>query len=213
MTRTTPQANGNSFAGMNYRYNNITIDGALFNNNFGRSGDGQIPGGGTSAISIDALDQIQVNIAPYDVRQAGFVGAGINAVTRRGTNTYTGTVYGYYRNQDFNGKKVKDVEVANAKRSTKIYGASVGGAIIKNKLFFFVNGEKEKRTAPGQTSVALRPGMSTNRNDPGYNPNAAPVLASDLDALTAYLKQKYNLDNYFVVLFYKKIIKMLYIFY
>jgi hypothetical protein len=194
VTRATPQANGGSFAGMNFRYNNITIDGALFNNNFGRSGDGQIPGGGTSAISIDALDQIQVNIAPYDVRQAGFVGAGINAVTRRGTNNFTGTVYGFYRNQDFNGKKVKGVEVANSKRSTNIYGASVGGPIIKNKLFFFVNAEREKVTLPGQTSVALRSGMSTNRNDPGYNPNAAPVQASDLDNLAAFLKQKYNYD-------------------
>ena len=120
LTRTSPQANGNSFAGMNDRYNNITIDGALFNNNFGRSGDGMIPGGGVSAISIDALDQIQLNIAPYDVRQAGFVGGGINAVTKRGTNTFTGTVYGFYRNQDFNGNKVKGVEFANAKKSTKI---------------------------------------------------------------------------------------------
>ncbi len=188
VTRATPQANGNSFGGMNYRYNNITIDGALFNNNFGRSGDGQIPGGGTSAISIDALDQIQVNIAPYDVRQAGFVGAGINAVTRRGTNTYTGTVYGFYRNQDFNGTKVKGVEVSNAKRSTNIYGASIGGPIIQNKLFFFINGEKEKRTAPGQTWVARRPGVNDN------DPQATGVLASDLDKLSAHLKQKYSYD-------------------
>lgn len=188
ITRTTPQANGNSFAGMNYRYNNITIDGALFNNNFGRSGDGQIPGGGTSAISIDALDQIQVNIAPYDVRQAGFVGAGINAVTRRGTNTYSGTLYGFYRNQDFNGKKVDDVAVSNPKRSTKIYGASIGGPIIKNKLFFFINGEKEKRIAPGQTWTARRPGVNDS------DPQATGVLASDLEKLSGYLKQKYNYD-------------------
>ena len=111
LTRTTPQANGNSFAGMSNRLNNITIDGALFNNNFGRSGDGMVPGGGISAISIDALDQIQVNISPYDVRQAGFVGAGINAVTRRGTNTISGTAYGFYRNQSFNGKKVKGRQI------------------------------------------------------------------------------------------------------
>ncbi|RYF86974.1 MAG: TonB-dependent receptor [Chitinophagaceae bacterium] len=188
VTRATPQANGNSFAGMNYRYNNITIDGALFNNNFGRTGDGQVPGGGASAISIDALDQIQVNIAPYDVRQAGFVGAGINAVTRRGTNTYTGTVYGFYRNQDFNGTKVKGIEVSNSKRSTEVYGASVGGAIIKNKLFFFVNAEKEKRTAPGQTWTARRPGVNDS------DPQATGVLASDLDKLAAYLKQKYSYD-------------------
>jgi len=187
LTRSTPQANGNSFAGANYRYNNITIDGALFNNNFGRSGDGQIPGGGASAISIDALDQIQVNIAPYDVRQAGFVGAGINAITRRGTNTFAGTVYGFYRNQSFNGDKVKDIEVANAKRSTKVWGASVGGPIIKNKLFFFVNIEMEKRTLPGQTSVAKKSATDNN-------PNATSVLASDLDNLATYLKNTYKYD-------------------
>ena len=187
LTRNTPQANGNSFAGANYRYNNITIDGALFNNNFGRSGDGQIPGGGASPISIDALDQIQVNIAPYDVRQAGFVGAGINAITRRGTNTYSGTVYGFYRNQDFNGDEVKDVKVANAKRSTKVFGASVGGPIIKNKLFFFANIESEKRTLPGQTSLAKKSATDTD-------PNATSALASDLDNLASYLKSTYQFD-------------------
>jgi len=188
VARNTPQSNGNSFAGMNYRYNNLTIDGALFNNNFGRSGDGQYPGGGTSAISIDALDQVQVNIAPYDVRQAGFVGAGINAVTRRGTNTFTGTVYGFYRNQDFNGEKVDGIQVANSKRSTTIYGASIGGPIIPNKLFFFVNAEREKRTQPGQTSVATRPGENDG------DPNLAPVLASDLDDLAEHLKTTYGYD-------------------
>ncbi len=188
LTKTSPQANGNSFAGMNYRYNNITIDGALFNNNFGRSGDGLIPGGGVSAISIDALDQIQLNIAPYDVRQAGFVGGGINAVTKRGTNIFSGTLYGFYRDQDFNGNKVKGVEVTNTKRSTKIYGGSIGGPIIKNKLFFFVNAEKELRTQPGQTSVALRPGQNDS------DPNVTSALASDLDKLATYLKSTYNYD-------------------
>jgi hypothetical protein len=187
LTRVTPQSNGTSFAGMNNRFNNITIDGSLFNNNFGRSGDGLVPGGATSAISIDAIDQVQVNIAPYDVRQAGFVGGGINAVTRRGTNNWYGTVYGYYRNQDFNGKKVKGTDVANAKRSTKIYGASVGGPIIKDKLFFFANFESEKRTQPGQTYVA-----KTDVND--KNPNATSVLESDLKALQTYLLDTYKFN-------------------
>ncbi len=187
LTRVTPQSNGNSFAGMNNRFNNITIDGSLFNNNFGRSGDGLVPGGATSAISIDAIDQVQVNIAPYDVRQTGFVGGGINAVTRRGTNNWYGTVYGYYRNQDFNGKKVKGTDVANAERSTKIYGASIGGPIIKDKLFFFANFESEKRTQPGQTYVA-----KTDVND--KNPNATSVLASDLDAVRNYVKSAYTFD-------------------
>ncbi|MCU7550370.1 carboxypeptidase regulatory-like domain-containing protein [Chitinophagaceae bacterium LB-8] len=188
ITRATPQANGNSFAGMNNRFNNITIDGSLFNNNFGRGGDGMVPGGATSAISIDAIDQMQINISPYDVRQSGFVGGGINAVTRRGTNNWYGTAYGYYRNQDFNGDKVKGIEVVNAKRSTKIYGGSVGGPIIKDKLFFFVNGEFEKRTNPGQTWLAKRPGENDN------NPQVTPVLASDLDKLRTYLINTYNYD-------------------
>lgn len=187
LTRVTPQSNGNSFAGMNNRYNNLMIDGSLFNNNFGRSGDGMIPGGATSAISVDAIDQVQVNIAPYDVRQAGFIGGGINAVTRRGTNNWYGTVYGYYRNENFTGKKVKGIEVPNAKRSNKTYGASVGGPIIKDKLFFFLNYESEKRTQPGQTSVAKRSATDDN-------PNATSVLASDLDNLRQYLINNYQYD-------------------
>lgn len=187
LTRLTPQSNGNSFAGMNNRYNNITIDGSLFNNNFGRSGDGMVPGGASSAISVDAVDQIQVNIAPYDVRQSGFIGGGINAVTRRGTNNWYGTVYGFYRDQSFNGKKVKGTEFANPDRSTKIYGASIGGPIIKDKLFFFVNYEQEKRTQPGQTFLAKK-----DAADAG--PNVTGVLASDLDKLRQHLITTYKYD-------------------
>lgn len=187
LTRITPQNNENGFVGMNNRYNNIMIDGSLFNNNFGRSGDGLIPGGATSAISIDAVDQVQVNIAPYDVRQAGFIGGGINAVTRRGTNNWYGTAYGYYRNNNFNGSKVDGVSVPNANRSTNIYGASIGGPIIKDKLFFFVNFESEKRTQPGQTFVA-----KTSPTD--NNPQSTAVLASDLDRLRTYLINTYQYD-------------------
>lgn len=188
LTKLTPQANGNSFAGMNNRYNNITIDGSLFNNNFGRSGDGLVPGGASSAISIDAIDQVQVNIAPYDVRQSGFVGGGINAVTRRGTNNWYGTAYGYFRNQSLTGEKVKDQTVANPDRKTQIYGGSIGGPIIKDKLFFFLNAERETRTNPGQTWLAKRPGQNDN------NPQVTPVLASDLDNLRTYLISNYQYD-------------------
>lgn len=185
VTKITPQSNGNSFAGMNNRYNNLTIDGSLFNNNFGRSGDGMIPGGGVSAISIDAIDQLQVNISPFDVRQAGFIGSGINAVTRRGTNNWYATAYTFFRNQELTGDKVNDQDVANPDRSTKIYGASVGGPIIKNKLFFFANFEHEKREQPGQTWVA-------RKSADDKNPQATAVLASDLDNLKQFLISKYN---------------------
>lgn len=189
LTKLTPQANGNSFAGMNQRYNNITIDGSVFNNNFGRSGDGMVPGGSASAISIDALDQIQVNIAPFDVRQAGFVGGGINAVTRRGTNNWYATAYTYFKPESFYGTKVKDRKVDNSNLSSNVYGASIGGAIIKNKLFFFINAEKEKSTRPGQTWLAKRPG----KND--GNPLVTPVLATDLDNLSAFLKKEYSYET------------------
>jgi hypothetical protein len=187
LTRVTPQQNDNGFAGMNKRYNNITIDGSLFNNNFGRSGDGMIPGGAVSAISVDAVDQVQVNIAPYDVRQAGFIGAGINAVTRRGTNNWYGTAYAYYRNQNFTGKKVLGTEIDNPNRSNKTFGGSIGGPIIKDKLFFFVNYEMEERTQPGQTFVA--------KNSPSdAGPNVTAVLKSDLDQLRDHLMKTYKYD-------------------
>lgn len=188
LTKLTPQSNGNSFAGMNSRYNNITIDGSLFNNNFGRSGDGLVPGGSAQAISLDAIDQIQVNIAPFDVRQAGFVGGGINAVSKRGTNNLYATVYGVFRNQDLNGTKVNNTKVDNPERSNKIYGASVGGAIIKNKLFFFVNAEKETSSRPGQIWLANRPSTVGN-------PQVTPVLATDLDNLSAFLKTEYKYET------------------
>ena len=124
LTKLTPQSNGNSFAGMNNRYNNITIDGSVFNNNFGRSGDGMVPGGGLS-ISLDAIDQIQVNLSPFDVRQAGFVGGGINAVTRRGTNDFYATAYTFQRFKSFYGTKVADGTADNSNLSSKVYGGSI----------------------------------------------------------------------------------------
>ncbi|MEO5648396.1 MAG: carboxypeptidase regulatory-like domain-containing protein [Ginsengibacter sp.] len=188
LTKLTPQANGNSFTGMNSRYNNITIDGSLFNNNFGRSGDGLVPGGSASAISLDAIDQVQINIAPFDVRQAGFVGGGINAVTKRGTNNFYATAYGFFKNQDMNGTKVKGVSVDNPDRSSKIYGASFGGAIVKDKLFFFVNAEKETSTRPGQIWLAKSDATASS-------PLVTPVLASDLDKLSSFLKTGYNYET------------------
>jgi outer membrane receptor protein involved in Fe transport len=146
-TRTTPQANGTSFGGRDGRYNNIQVDGVNLNNNFGLSTDA-LPGGG-NPISLDAIEEISVNIAPFDVRQSGFTGAGISAVTKSGTNTFKGSAYGLYRDQSFNGLKVIDqkLSVPTAQKNN-LYGGTLGGPIIKNKLFFFVSGEVEEKSTP-----------------------------------------------------------------
>ena len=185
-TRLTPQASGNSFGGRDGRYNNITIDGANFNNNFGLS-DNNLPGGSAQPISIDAIEEVQVNIAPYDVRQANFTGAGINAVTRSGTNTFRGTAYTYYRDQSFNGKKVAGTDLAAVeKRTNNICGASLGGPLIKNKLFLFVNGEYEKAVRPGTNFVA-------NRGTTG--PNVSRTTAADLETISNFVRERYGYET------------------
>ncbi|MGV3529227.1 MAG: TonB-dependent receptor [Flavisolibacter sp.] len=149
-TRVSPQANGTSFAGRDARYNNVQIDGANFNNNFGLS-SAPLPGGG-NPISLDAIDQITVNVAPFDVRQANFTGAGISAVTKSGTNVFHGTAYGYYRDESFNGTKVAGTKLGpQTPEKNSTIGATLGGPIIRNKLFFFLNAEFEKQTYPGIT--------------------------------------------------------------
>ncbi len=184
-TRLTPQSNGTGFAGRDNRMNNLKIDGAAMNNAFGLNSD-LLPGGDAQPISLDAIQEVQVNVAPFDVRQSGFTGAGINAVTRSGTNEFSGSVYGFYRNQHFNGKKVSGKDLPAAAESTnKIYGARLGGPIIKNKLFFFGNYEKNEYVYPGNTWLA-------NRGSSG--PNIARTTAGDLDAVKNYLINNHNYD-------------------
>lgn len=147
-TRLTPQANGNSFGGTNNRFNNITIDGAVNNDVFGLSGSGT-PGGsaGTTPISLDAIQEIQVVLAPYDITYGNFTGGGVNAVTRSGSNKVEGSVYYFMRNQSTVGKDPVS-RLKTADFSDKQYGFRLGGPIIKNKLFFFINGEMARRNAP-----------------------------------------------------------------
>ena len=111
-TRITPQANGTSFAGRDNRMNNVTVDGANLNNNFGLSSD-LLPGGG-NPISLDAFQEISVNLSPFDVKQSGFTGASVNAITKSGTNTFHGSVYGSYRNQSYNGTNIAGYKVAKS---------------------------------------------------------------------------------------------------
>ncbi|MBL7740010.1 MAG: TonB-dependent receptor [Chitinophagaceae bacterium] len=143
-TRVTPQASGNSFAGRDARFNNITIDGANLNNNFGLSTD-PLPGAGNNPVSLDAIDEVSVSIAPFDVRQGNFTGGNIAAITKSGTNTFHGTAYHYWQNDKLVGTNAAGSIANNPPFESKIYGGSLGGPIIKNKLFFFINGEIEQK--------------------------------------------------------------------
>lgn len=184
-TRLTPQASGTSFGGQDNRLNNITIDGSLFNNSFGLAGQ---PGGrtGVSPISLDALEEVQVNIAPYDVRQGGFVGAGINAVTRSGNNDFSGSVYYFLRNENLVGDQARDRSVTTNAFKGGQYGIRLGGPIIKNKLFFFVNAEVDAITEPFQ--------LQANRGEtPGGNITSVP--AADLDQFSSFLRDELGYET------------------
>jgi hypothetical protein len=168
LTRLNPMAaEGGSFAGRNDQFNNYSLDGTIFNNPFGL--DAATPGGQTEAqpVSLDAIEQITVNIAPYDVSQAGFTGASIDAVTKSGTNEFRGSVFAYYRNKNMIGDKVDETEVFRGDLSQLQTGFSVGGPIVENKIFFFANFELERRSDLGSYSwrtgvkqVPISPGCS-----------------------------------------------------
>ncbi|MCZ4244206.1 TonB-dependent receptor [Pedobacter punctiformis] len=192
LTRLTPQAststNGVSVGGGNYRANNFTVDGANFNNQFGIGGN--VPAGG-SPISIDALEQISINVTPFDVRQTGFTGGAINAVTRSGTNTFTGSAFYTMRGEDMQGKRIGDVYRIPTlqKLDEKNYGASFGGPIIKDKLFFFVNYEKKHTIQPGTTKIAATPSQPF-----GSLSTVAKPTAVFLDEVKSTLLSKYGYD-------------------
>ena len=187
LTRLTPQANGNQIGGGNYRQNFITVDGAQFNNAFGIGTN--LPGNG-SPISLDALDQISVNITPFDVRQSGFIGASVNAVTRSGSNEFSGSVYTYMKNQKYAGNHVGDATFIKNPSSYQMEGVRLGGPIIKNKLFFFINYEMEKTVVPGPQRVA-----STPDSPPDYPNNIARPSVADMDAISQYLKDTYGYET------------------
>lgn len=150
---------GMSFAGSSNKYNSFQIDGTANNDVFGLSASGTNGGqAGANPISLDAIEEIQVVIAPFDVRQSGFTGGGINAITKSGTNTFHGSAYGYFNNEKFYGKTPGDVK--NRQRmddqSSEIYGVTLGGPVIQNKLFFFVNFEREKETYPSSFNIGTK---------------------------------------------------------
>ena len=154
-TRLTPQSNGTSFAGTSSRFNNYTIDGNIYNNNFGL-GSGQFAGG--NPISIDAIEAVSVNLAPYDVRYSGFTGAAVNAVTKSGTNDFRGSVYYLLRNDQMQGTRAGALTVDPGDSKNEIFGVTFGGPIIKDKLFFFGAYEREEEAVPSFIKRAAREG-------------------------------------------------------
>ena len=198
-TRLTPQVRGTSFAGQDNRLNNITVDGSYFNNAFGLGGQ---PGErtGVTPISIAAIEQVQVNIAPYDVRHGHFIGANVNTVTRSGTNEFTGMLHYALRKCEvdatgacekwagitrMNGNQAGDNLVTLGNFDFSRYGGYVGGPVIKNKLFFFASYEKDALTSPATTFRANQGGETVGGG-------VTRVLASDLDQLANFLTTNFN---------------------
>lgn len=187
VVRLTPQSNGMSFAGRDNRMNNFSVDGAGFNNNFGLNSD--LPGGDSGPISFDAIEEISVNIAPYDVRQSRFTGASINAVTKSGTNEFDGSVYTYQQFKGMHGEKVGDGIVEGAKDLTQqTYGFSIGGPIVKNKLFFFVNAEYSPMQNPGPSWRPSTDGVSNTEQ------GISRTTIADLERVKDHLMSKYGYD-------------------
>jgi outer membrane receptor protein involved in Fe transport len=213
--RKTPQAQVSeggaiSIAGQNNRYNSIFIDGAVNNDVFGLAGSGTNGGQiGVNPISIDAIESFQVNVAPFDVRQSGFTGGAINAITRSGTNEVKGSAYFYTRNQDLAGKTPVGVSEDNREKlddfTANLYGVRVGGPIIKDKLFFFVNAEVQREQEPrpfdsdlynGDSSISEINTLRDNIiNTFGYNPGGYENTITELNSEKFTVKLDYNIDD------------------
>ena len=209
-TRLEPTASNGSFGGRNDQFNNFSLDGAIFNNPFGL--DAATPGGQTDAqpVSLDAIDQIQISTAPYDVTQSGFTGAAVNAVTKSGTNDFHGTVYGFYRNEDFTGSKVKGEKIFVPKLTQSQVGASIGGPLVKNKLFFFANFEKDDREDLGQSWLPNRGTGAINESRVsesdlmavqsaliglGYNPGSYEGFTHQSESTKGIVKLDWNIND------------------
>ncbi|MBR6852325.1 MAG: TonB-dependent receptor, partial [Prevotella sp.] len=186
MTPQSSSASGMAIGGGNYRQSFVTIDGASFNDSFGME-PSPLPGGGTP-ISLEALDQMTVSVTPYDVRQSGFTGGGINAVTKSGTNTFKGMLYTFLTSSDLKGNKIRSTELPLPKGHNSTFGVSFGGPILKDKLFFFVNGEYEDNVTAGP---AVQAG---NGSTPYTAANRRPRL-SELESLSNYLQNTYGITT------------------
>jgi outer membrane receptor for ferrienterochelin and colicin len=213
-TRLTPMASvtsngGINIAGMSSRYNSIFIDGAVNNDVFGLADNGSNGGQvGISPLSIDAIEQFQVVVAPFDVRHGGFAGGGINAVTKSGTNKFKGTGYYFMRNENMAGKTPTNNESVDPEKldpfTAKTYGVSLGGPIIENKLFFFVNAEIQDEQTPqpfdfadynGDATQADIEALSAKLNGMGYNPGGFLNTSEELKGQKFLARFDYNLSE------------------
>lgn len=188
-TRLSPYGgNGMSFAGSDGRLGNFTVDGANFNNNFGLSSG--LPGGG-NPISIDAIEEMQVVVSPFDVRQTNFIGGGLNAVTKSGTNTFKGTAYIYHKNENMQGDAIDREQISGAREKSQntIYGLTLGGPIIKNKLFFFVSGEMEKTPTVVNRWRASENGVADPDN------YVSRTTVSDMATVSKFVADNYGYDT------------------
>lgn len=189
ITRLSPYGgNGMSFGGVDGRTANFTVDGANFNNNFGLSPS--LPGGG-NPISIEAIEELQVVVAPYDVRQTNFIGGGVNAITKSGNNQFQGTAYVYHENENLRGDAVKRQQISGAREKDQktTYGFTLGGPILKNKLFFFVNAEAIKIP----TIVNRWRGSAKGIADPDNFISRTSL--KDLQTVSDFVKNKYGYDT------------------
>ena len=184
----TPQAasnsNGTSLGGGTYRSSFVSVDGAAFQNSFGIGSN--LPAGG-SPISLDALEQLSVNITPFDVRHSGFTGGAINAVTKSGTNEWKASVYNYFTNDQLTGDRVVDEKLTLSSSFSNVTGVTLGGPIIKNKLFFFVNAEYSPETSPS-TKLARRTESDT------YGGVYSRPTEAFMNEVSDYLKKTYSYD-------------------
>lgn len=232
LLRKTPQASVDgdgaiSIGGQNNRYNSLLIDGAVNNDVFGLADTGTNGGQiGVNPISLDAIESFQVNVAPFDVRQSGFTGGSINAITRSGTNEIKGSAYYYFRNENLAGKTpqaiIDQIDEANGmdpapdrerldEFSVDTYGVRIGGPIIKNKLFFFVNAEVERQNTPRNFDTSLYTGDSSIDdiqqlrdnliNVFGYDPGSFGNVNRTLESERFTVKLDYNINDKNVLIF------------
>lgn len=189
ITRLSPYGGrGMSFAGSDGRLGNFTVDGANFNNEFGLNEN--LPGGG-NPISIDAIEELQVVISPYDVRQTNFIGGGVNAITKSGSNQFKGSAYVYHRNENMRGSAVAGEQIDNARDRdrTTTYGFTLGGPIVKDKLFFFVNGEMNYSPTQANRWRASEDGVGDADNF------ISRTTVADMQRVSDFVRRQYGYDT------------------